>query len=563
MKPHVLLLMVLCATACARTLPVEAPPRAPVPSPPLAPPPLDDSAAESPDWWYLGGAATAQQRGADVHRARNVILFIGDGMGVATVSAARIFAGQQQGRPGEEHRLAFEDFDHTALVKTYNTDQQTPDSAGTATAMLSGVKTRAGVIGVDSDAPRAVCAPSHGTEVPSLIGLAQRAGMATGIVTTTRITHATPAAAYAHTPERGWESDAQLPPAARAQGCHDIARQLIESEVGARLDVVMGGGRLHFLPAGQPDPEYPQRRGLRRDGRDLIAQWRARHADGRWVWNQAQFDALDLSAPGPILALFDPDHMKFDHDRPRDRAGEPSLAQMTAAAITRLQQGPGGYVLLVEGGRIDHAHHFGNAFRALSDTVALSDAVAVADAMTGREDTLILVTADHSHVLSFGGYPRRGNPILGKVERGTDTGQARLALDGLRQPYTTLSYANGPGYAGASASQAQGPKRFFHAGSGFQANRGGRPDLHGVDTTDPDYLQEALVPMASETHGGEDVPLYARGPGAEAVRGVLEQHVLFHLMVQATPAIREWLCGAGACRNGVPASLLRPGELPD
>lgn len=558
MKPYALLMVALCASACTHATSRDPLQRAPLPSPQAG-----AAASETPDWWYLSGAATAQQRDADQHRARNVILFIGDGMGVATVSAARIFAGQQQGRPGEEHRLAFEEFEHTALVKTYNTDQQTPDSAGTATAMLSGVKTRAGVIGLDSDAPRAACAESAGTEVPSLFALAQRAGMATGVVTTTRITHATPAAAFAHVAERGWESDAQLSPTARAEGCADIARQLVESGVGARMDVTMGGGRLYMLPMGQPDPEYPQRRGLRRDGRDLIQEWQDRHEDGRWVWNQEQFDALDLEAPGPILALFDPDHMKFDHDRARDRAGEPSLAQMTAAAITRLQHAPQGYVLMVEGGRIDHAHHFGNAFRALSDTVALSDAVAVADAMTDAGDTLILVTADHSHVLSFGGYPRRGNPILGKVERGSRSGETRPALDATLQPYTTLSYANGPGYAGASASQPEGSKRFFHAGSNYEPNRGGRPDLSGVDTTDPDYLQEALVPMSSETHGGEDVALYARGPGASAVRGVLEQHVLFHIMAQATPAIRELLCAHGACENGVPATLLRPEALTD
>lgn len=558
MKSYALMLLVLCAGGCA-----SAPSAPATPSAPLQVPPADGRAGETPEWWFLSGAAARSSAGPTPTRRATSSSSSVTAWGVATVSAARIFAGQQQGQPGEEHLLAFEAFDHTALVKTYNTDQQTPDSAGTMTAMMSGVKTRAGVIGVDSEAPRAACADSHGTEVPSLMALAQRAGMGTGIVTNTRITHATPAAVFAHGPERGWESDAQLSPTARAQGCSDLARQLVESDVGSRLDVVMGGGRLMFLPAGQSDPEYPQRRGLRRDGRDLVEEWRDRHPAGRWAWNQEQFEALDLSAPGPILALFDPDHMKFEHDRPRDRAGEPSLAEMTAAAITRLQHAPGGYVLMVEGGRIDHAHHFGNAFRALSDTVAFSDAVAVADAMTDARETLILVTADHSHVLSFAGYPRRGNPILGKVEVGSRSGATRLALDGTLQPYTTLSYANGPGYAGASASQPEGPKRFLHAGSNFEASRGGRPDLSGVDTTDPDYLQEAMVPLGSETHGGEDVPLYARGPGASAARGVLEQHVLFHIMVQATPALRGLLCAAGACENGVPARLLRPGELPD
>ena len=100
------------------------------------------------------------------------------------------------------------------------------------------------------------------------------------------------------------------------------------------------------------------------------------------------------------------------------RTDHRTLAEMTRAAITRLRNNPKGYVLLVEGGRIDHAHHKGNAHRALVDTIALSDAVKVADTMTSAEDTLILVTADHAHTLGFVGYPVRGNPVLGKVRAG-------------------------------------------------------------------------------------------------------------------------------------------------
>ena len=86
---------------------------------------------------------------------------------------------------------------------------------------------------------------------------------------------------------------------------------------------------------------------------------------------------------------------------------------MTRAAIDRLSSNSDGYVLLVEGGRIDHANHYGNAYRALTDTVALSDAVRAATEATSAKDTLIIVTADHSHTLGFVGYPTRGNPILG------------------------------------------------------------------------------------------------------------------------------------------------------
>jgi alkaline phosphatase len=320
--------------------------------------------------------------------AKNVILFVGDGMSLATVAAARILDGQRKGGAGEENRLAWEDFPATALSKTYNTDSQTPDSAGTMSAMATGVKTRAGVLAIGQQAARFDCAGALGAPVLTLWELAAASGMGTGVITTTRLTHATPAATFAHSADRNWENDTELTPGARRDGCIDIARQLIESPYGNGPDVLLGGGRGNFMTAQQRDPEYADKAGLRLDGRDLIAEWRQRHPGGAYVWNARQFAAA--AADQPLLGLFAPGHMQFEHDRPHDRAGEPSLAEMTRAAITRLQRNRNGYVLLVEGGRIDHAHHYGNAYRALTDTIALSEAVQAADALTSAGDTLIL-----------------------------------------------------------------------------------------------------------------------------------------------------------------------------
>lgn len=499
---------------------------------------------ESPRAWFEAGARAASERGAGTASARNLILFIGDGMGPITVAAARILEGQRRGGPGEEHLLSFERFPHLAFAKTYNTDLQTPDSAGTMSAIVSGVKTRAGLIGLDGRATLGDCASTDAARLPSLLELAEQAGLATGIVTTTRITHATPAAAYAKAAHRNWEVDSLVAEADRAR-CADIARQLVEFDVGDGIEVVMGGGRQMLQPATQADPEYPEVKGLRADGRDLIAEWQQRHPEGRYLWNLAEFEALDFATAGKVLALFQPGHLQYEHDRPADAAGEPSLAAMVRAAIRRLQRAPEGYLLIVEGGRIDHAHHAGNAHRALTDTIALADAVSAATELTSPADTLIMVTADHSHVLSFAGYSRRGNPILGKVTDRHGNADVRFARDGVGREYTTLSYANGPGYAGASEAQPEGVKRYPHNASRFRPARGGRPDLRGVDTTDPDFLQPALLPLSSETHGGEDVGVYALGPGAETVRGVMEQHVLFHLLLQAQPALRAQAGRAG------------------
>ena len=514
---------------------------------------------ETPAWWFRAGAAQAAARGAMSGKAKNVILFIGDGMSLATVTAARILDGQRKGGPGEENALGWEGFPHTALSKTYNTDTQTPDSAGTMTAMATGAKTRAGVLSIGQQAARGDCAAAQTVHLLTLWELAADLGLATGVVTTTRVTHATPAATMTHSPDRNWENDAEMLSAQNAAECADIARQLIETPYGRGLDVLMGGGRGSFLPATERDPEYDGMTGLRLDGRDLVAEWKGRRPDGHYVWNAAQFAAAPKDKP--LLALFEPSHMQYEHDRPKDRAGEPSLAEMTRGAIERLRGNPQGFVLLVEGGRIDHAHHSGNAHRALTDTIAFSEAVEVAASMTSADDTLMLVTADHSHTMTFAGYPVRGNAILGKVKGSSGEGSnpSGYATDATGQTYTTLTYANGPGYAGATDQQPEGPKTFLHEVSGYQKAADGRPNLADVDTEHPDYMQESMIPLSNETHGGDDVGIWARGPGAEAVRGTIEQNVIFHILLQATPTLRERLCAANLCTaDGVPVTLPKP-----
>ncbi|AER55953.1 alkaline phosphatase [Pseudoxanthomonas spadix] len=523
-------------------------------APPMQVPGVTHPQGETPQWWYRSGAASAAGNGAMTGRARNVILFLGDGMSLTTVAAARILEGQRKGGPGEENALSWEGFPATALSKTYNTDSQTPDSAGTMTAIMTGVKSHMGAIGV-SAGTRNDCADSLDKGLLSWLQLADSAGMATGIVTTTRLTHATPAATYAHSPERNWESDADLPPKARAAGCTDIAQQLLtDARFGRGPLVALGGGRGQFQPATARDPEYADKVGLRLDGRDLVAEWKQAHPGGAYVWNTGQLRAAK-DAPA-LLGLFEPDHMQFDHDRDRTPGGEPSLAEMTTTAIQALARTPQGFALMVEAGRIDHAHHNGNAFRALDETVALSDAVRAA-MQAAPPETLIIVTADHSHSLNFVGYPVRGNPILGKVRGlgGEEGDRTQYARDQLGLPYTTLSYANGPGYPGASNAQPQGSKHHPHQPANVHPSTG-RPDLTHVDTQAPDYLQESMIPLKAETHGGDDVGIWATGPGSAAFHGTLEQNTLYHLIVQATPKLRQRLCAAGTCdAAGVPVEL--------
>ena len=510
--------------------------------------PADPDPREANAWFQAGRTQVASSARyiQNDRPAKNVILFVGDGMGIATVTAARILEGQNRGETGEENQLSFETLPHVAFSKTYNVDAQVSDSASTMTAMVSGVKTVTGVLGVDETVRRGDHSSVEAAQVLTILEEAETRGLATGVVSTATVTHATPAGCYSHVPFRFWEDDSRMSSAAREASFPDIARQLVEFKGpngrSDGLEVALGGGRNHFKPRGEADPEDPKTAGRRVDGRDLTEEWLANREGAAYVWNRAQLDAIDLETTDHLLGLFEPSDMNWETDRPADEAGEPSLAEMTDIAIDILSKNDNGFFLMVEAGRIDHGHHAGNAQRALTDTIALSDAVRLALEKTDPAETLIIVTADHSHTLTISGYPKRGNPILGKVVgidwfRGTGDVEGR---DALKRPYTTLSYANGPGYTGGSADQPAGPHTFAHSpckqlggDCSYEGITNGRPDLSATDTTDPSYLQESTVPMGTETHAGEDVPIYAGGPRSALFHGTREQNYIYHAMVEA------------------------------
>ncbi|XP_014599696.1 PREDICTED: alkaline phosphatase, tissue-nonspecific isozyme-like isoform X2 [Polistes canadensis] len=386
--------------------------------------------------------------------------------------------------------------------KTYNMDAQVGESSACATALLCGVKANYETVGLDSSARFENCYSSFDAHVPSLINWAQGQGKSTGLVTTTRVTHATPAALYAHAASRYWEDDGKVPSASRPS-CKDIARQLLEDEPGRNINVILGGGRRHFVPKVTLDPEEPDKEGRRLDGRNLIEEWsrnnRIRKVSSRYVSNKEQFDSVDPRQVNYLLGLFAYSHMDFDVDRNTNSTGDPSLTEMTLKALHILAKNPEGYFLFVEGGRIDHAHHYNNAYRALDETLALEKAVRAVMKEVDLTETLIVVTADHSHVLTLGGLAtHRGNPILGSDSKVSD-------VDG--QPYTTLLYSNGPGYTQ--------PRNILRdAGK--------------------DSIQTAGVPRAWATHGGEDVPVFAIGPLASILfSGSIDQSYIPHAISYA------------------------------
>ncbi|MGN5077242.1 alkaline phosphatase [Aeromonas veronii] len=437
--------------------------------------------------------ATSQAQAGD---AKNVILFIGDGMGPTVLTATRLF------KVGEEGNLEMMKLPRSARIKTFSNDAQTTDSAPSMAAYTTGVKMNNEVIAMSSDTKAVApgkdvngnktvnnCSSDNGKPVPTILELAKAAGKSVGAVTTTELTHATPAATYAHICHR--------------DAAYDIAAQAVpggtgfNQALGDGVDVLMGGGANHWTPYSASN------KGGRNDNRDLTAEMKAQGYS--YVTTQSE---LAKVTSGKVLGLFSSkSHLDYELDRVAKGAAntQPSLSEMTAKAIDLLSKNSQGYFLMVEGGRIDHALHGTNAKRSLTDAVALDEAVKTALGKVDLSNTLIVVTADHDHTMTINGYSAKGNPVLDLVKNGD--GSTQNDADG--KPFTTLVFGNGPN----------------------------RPDVRPVLTSDQvmanDYLQETGVKLTSETHGGGDVMLFADGAGSNRFKGTLDNTKVFGKLREA------------------------------
>ncbi|MFH1613753.1 MAG: alkaline phosphatase [Planctomycetota bacterium] len=282
-------------------------------------------------WVGLSGAAQAAG-------PKNLILFIGDGMGPQQVAAAGMFAN---GRAGS---LSFESFPYRVEVTTYSADSNITDSAAAATAIATGRKVNNGVL--------SVAVPGDGQPLFTLLEYFKINDKSTGLVTTTFMTHATPAAFAAHQPSRG-----NLP---------QIADNYFRN---SRPTVLFGGGHDDFNPA------------------------KAKAAGYMVVTNLAELQNINTETARMVTGVFGNGHLPFEVDG----LGElPHLSQMVDMALKILADDPEGFFLMVEGGRIDHAGHNNDILRNIHETLEFDRTVARAvNWARDRKDTLVLVTADH------------------------------------------------------------------------------------------------------------------------------------------------------------------------
>lgn len=451
--------------------------------------------------------------------ARNVILFVGDGMSNAHRVAARILSkGIREGRYGGE--LAIDDMPHMALVSTAGSDSIITDSANSAMAYTTGHKSCTNALGVYCAANKN---PNAHPNIETIAALARRLkGMSVGIVTNTEVQDATPASMVAHV-RRRLDYDT-------------ITRQLFE----ARPEVLLGGGSASFLPAPK---------GRRQDGLDYLEKFQAAGYKIAATAAELTSHAADPRATH-LLGLFNSGNMDGALDRRFLKKGttdrfpeQPDLVEQLQAALAVLSRGNTGFVLLVESGMIDKYTHALDWERAVYDTIMLDNTVRAAKAWAEpRRDTLIAVVADHTHPVSIVGTyddARPGNTLRDK-----------------------LGVYNSAGFPNYPAADAAGyppsvdvSRRIAFVFSAFpDFCDAGKPHLANVhQPTVPDASRTGYVinekncqppgalrrtgnlPLAARggVHSGEDVILTATGPGAEGFRGRIDNTRVFRVLATA------------------------------
>ena len=450
-------------------------------------------------------AAVAQAPAAVGPMPQNVIVLIGNGLGPATTTAARLLRSREDGQ------LALDTMPNVARVRTWSLDAQTSDSAAAVSALLTGVKVRNDVVAMDSstratgyapgkDPIRSVAnaenhcpAANNGNASRTLVELAIARGKATGVVTTGRLTGGPAAAAYAHVCHRDAE--------------YEVARQAVpagagfNTMLGKGVDVLLGGLSQYWRPY-----DAAKRSRGRPDGRELVGELQGQGYT--FVQDLTALNAAPIAEGSRLIGLFDfaEEQGAMSYDLDRDPKREPALAAMTSKAIDVLSTNRNGFVLVVQGARIEQAAQAGSGRRALVDAIAFDDAVKVALEKADLTKTLIVVTGDHDTTLTLIGGARRGSEVLG-LHLNAVTGKPDVDATG--SPYTSLVFGTGP----------------------VRSDR--RAPLDAPTALQKDYQQEAAVRLPVGSNGGGDVILRAAGAGAGAFRGTLDNTRVFALIRRA------------------------------
>jgi len=388
-------------------------------------------------------------------RPRNVILIVGDGMGIPQVTLARLL------EHGPDGTLTLDEMPVTGFARTHSADQWVTDSAAAATALASGEKTNNFAIGIDT----------AGKPLESILEQARKMGKAVGLVTTSKITHATPAPFAAHVSHRSQEA------------------KIAEDLLGSGVDVLLGGGKRFFddkLLARYRETGYA----VATTGKELAA------------------------ASGTILGLFSPDHVPYV----LDRKGEPSLSDMTRKALEILSKDPEGFFVMIEGARIDMACHASDAPSSVRETIDLDRAVREALEFAKKDGhTLVIVTADH------------GTGALAITEKAMVRKERFTAVKASAERMESL-LKDGMDIIAVLKEQAGIEDAIPEELDAVAKSKPGYDRATWIGEIVSRRCGVTFIPMGfrlqepNKTHGhdGAMVPVYAFGPGAERFSGTLD-----------------------------------------
>lgn len=402
---------------------------------------------------------------------RNVILLIGDGMGVSQITLGRLVLESRRDDRREPSALELDRFEVAALVRTHSADSLVTDSAAAATALACGVKTNNDVVGLDA----------YGQKRPTILEIFRQHGKAAGLVTTTTITHATPAAFAVHVPDR------------------DDETRIAEELLGSGVEVLFGGGRAMFSA-------------------ELRKKFQTK---GYRIFEDRS--SLSDSDKTPVLGLFSDENMRFELDR--HGTGEPSLAEMTGKALDLLSADPDGLFLMVEGGRIDHACHGNDAASAAQDMLAFDEACGVVLAWAERAgQTLLIVTADHA----TGGMAILENADL-------------HALDAFTASFEKMAQEIAGGKKIEDVFEEHLPDPIQLTKDELQQIRQARGRYEPANTLAKILSTRIGVAFSTHGHDGAMVPLFAHGPGSHNFHGVMDNTEIPGLILEAAGIPRQAL----------------------
>ncbi|MCF6136317.1 alkaline phosphatase [Pseudalkalibacillus berkeleyi] len=415
--------------------------------------------------------ASDDQNNKNNRTPKNVILLIGDGMGSTQVSATSYLKGEGF----KAGQLTMDNIENVGLAKTWAHDNTVTDSAAAATAFSAGHKTDNGVLGQAPDQEQEHKDGEKHFDVKTVLESAEETGKSTGLVTTARITHATPAAFASHIDSRDKENE--------------IAEQMLDHDV----EVLLGGGKRHFLPAGDEESK-------RKDDKNMI---RAAEEKGYTVVEDK--NGLKNAQGDKLLGLFNESHMTWEMDR--EETKEPALKDMTTKALDQLKGNKDGFFLMVEGGRIDHAGHANFPAANMNETLAFDESVKAAlDFAKKDKNTLVVVTADHeTGGMSIGANGTYGfnKDVIRNVKRSSEFMASKVNEEKSNIEDVLSKFA---GIEDLKEEEIQAIKDAEKTESGIAKVISDR----------------ALVGWTTDGHTGVDVPVYTYGPQSDKFTGTIE-----------------------------------------